>query len=431
MSHETKQQLLRKSEAVKSVTFVLILTVFSILLSANSVHAIEVTATVPVGLGPVRAVYDSGRGEVFVANGGSNSVSVISDVNDSVIATISLPSDSPSPSDIAYDSSKGEIFVLNNPFDDIFASSTISVISDTTNSIVTTINLGFSNVAGICYDLKMRDIVVASQTPGGPVTFISDTSNSVASTVNVGGHPQGIVYDSGTGAIFVSTEGDTNSWVSVIPDYSNAVITNVTVQNVPIGLAYDSGKGEIFAAIVGTTELVNPELGVIIISDQTNSVVASVPMSEGTVNLAYDNKQGLIFVSYAGESNVVSVISDSSNSVVANITLADPTLWGLCYDSAKSEIYAPNFYNSTVTVISDELATTHLATTPSSTPTVPESSWLAILPVFIFILSIAIIIGLGLAVYFRKHKPKTESDRNLDQVRQENLTNNHLSDLTS
>ena len=42
------------------------------------------------------------------------------------------------------------------------------------------------------------------------------------------------------------------------------------------------------------------------------------------------------------------------------------------------------------------------------TPSVPEFSWLAILPVFIFILSIAIIIGLGLVVYFRKHKPNNE-----------------------
>jgi len=180
---------------------VLILIVFFILLAANLVAAIEVTATVPVGLGPVWTAYDSGRREVFVANGGSNSVSVISDANYSVIATIPLPSDSPSPSDLAYDSSKGEIFVLNNPFDEIFASSTISVISDTTNTIVTTINLGFNNVVGICYDSNRSAIVVASQNPGGPVTFISDTSYSAASTINVGGHPQGVVYDSGKGAI--------------------------------------------------------------------------------------------------------------------------------------------------------------------------------------------------------------------------------------
>ena len=132
--------------------------------------------------------------------------------------------------------------------------------------------------------------------------------------------------------------------------------------------------------------------GVTVISDQTNSVVASVPMSEGTVNLAYDNKQGLVFVSHAGESNVVSVISDSSNSVIANVTLADPTLWGLCYDSAKSEIYASNFYNSTVTVISDQLATPTPTTTASSTPNVSEFPALAILPLFVSLPLIAVVL---------------------------------------
>lgn len=358
-----------------------LMTLILALLGANSVHAIEVTATVPVGSSPTAAVYDSGKGEVFVADSGSNSVSVISDVNDSVVATIPLPSGSLSPNDLAYDSNKGEILVLNNPggvlsfFSSL--SSTISVISDSTNTIVTTITLGFNNVVGICYDSNKGDIVVASQNPGGPVSFISDTSDSVVSTVLVGGHPQGIVYDSGMGETLVSTEGDTNSWVSVIPDNSNTVVANVTVENVPLGLAYDFGKGEIFAASVPGPELdqlVNPNVGVYVISDQTDSVITSVPMPTGTIRLAYDSKQGEIFVTYAGDGNTVSVISDSSNSVIANVTVANTPLHGLCYDSSKSEVFVTNYSNATVTVISDSFApspTTTPTTMPSS-PSVPE-----------------------------------------------------------
>jgi YVTN family beta-propeller protein len=358
------------------------------LLAANSVHAIEVTATVPVGSSPMAAVYDSGKGEVFVANSGSNSISVISDANDSVVATIPLPSGSLNPNDLAYDPNKGEILVLNNPGGvlSIFShlSSTISMISDTTDTIVTTITLGFNNVVGICYDSNKGDIVVTSQNPGGPVSFISDTSDGVVSTVLVGGHPQGIVYDSGMGETFVSTEGDTNSWISVIPDNSNTVVANVTVQNVPLGLAYDFGKGEIFAASVPTPELnqlINPEVGVYVISDQTDSVVTSVPMPTGTVRLAYDSEQGEIFVTYAGDSNIVSVISDRSNSVVANVTVANTQLQGLCYDSAKSEIFVTNPSNATVTVISDSSvpAANATPTTVPSSPSVPELSFQVLL----------------------------------------------------
>lgn len=344
----------------------------------NAVHAIEVTATIPVGSGPMGAVYDSGKAEVFVANSDSNSVSVISDANNSVVATIPLSSGALNPSDLAYDSGKGEIFVVNNPGELSFSSSTISVISDSTNAIVATITLGFNSVVGISYDSANGEMFVASQYPGGPVSIISDASNSVVSTVLVGGHPQGIVYDSGLGEMFVSIEGDTSSWVSVISDISNTVVANVTVENIPLGLAYDSGKGEIFVASVPNPELdqlVNPTVAVLVISDQTNTVVASVPMPTTTVRLVYDSKQGEIFATYAGYSNTVSVISDGNNTVIANVTVANSALQSLAYDSFKSEIFVTNPSNNTVSVISDSplpSITPSPTSSASPSPTVPE-----------------------------------------------------------
>jgi YVTN family beta-propeller protein len=46
--------------------------------------------------------------EIFVANYGSNTVSVISDTNDNVVANVTVGSN---PNGIAYDSNKHEIFV--------------------------------------------------------------------------------------------------------------------------------------------------------------------------------------------------------------------------------------------------------------------------------------------------------------------------------
>jgi YVTN family beta-propeller protein len=47
-----------------------------------------VTATIPVGQAPTCAAYDSYKGEVFVSNGQDNTVSVISDSTNTVTATI-------------------------------------------------------------------------------------------------------------------------------------------------------------------------------------------------------------------------------------------------------------------------------------------------------------------------------------------------------
>ena len=85
-----------------------------------------VVATVTVGTGPYDLGYDSAKGEVFVANAYSRSVSVISDSNNQVTCNRS-PSEA-APLGVAYDSAKGEIFVANS------VSGTVSIISDSTNT---------------------------------------------------------------------------------------------------------------------------------------------------------------------------------------------------------------------------------------------------------------------------------------------------------
>ena len=94
----------------------------------------SVVGTVLVGTQPSGLAYDSARGEVFVTNSNSNSVSVIMGTNDSVVATINVghvPYGNP-----AWDGSQGELFVPNA------GSNSLSVISVATDSIVSTIALG-------------------------------------------------------------------------------------------------------------------------------------------------------------------------------------------------------------------------------------------------------------------------------------------------
>jgi YVTN family beta-propeller protein len=82
-----------------------------------------VVATIPVGITPYGVAYNSVTNEIYVSNHGSNSVSVISDSNNTVVATIPVGN---TPSGITYDSGKGEMFVTN------MGDNTVTVISDTT-----------------------------------------------------------------------------------------------------------------------------------------------------------------------------------------------------------------------------------------------------------------------------------------------------------
>jgi YVTN family beta-propeller protein len=80
-----------------------------------------VVATIPVGTQPVAIAYDSGKNQITVTNHGNNSVSVISDSENSVTATITVGDE---PVGIAYDSGTSELYVTNH------GDNTVTVIPD-------------------------------------------------------------------------------------------------------------------------------------------------------------------------------------------------------------------------------------------------------------------------------------------------------------
>ena len=121
----------------------LILIAIFALSTAHSAYGLTVTATIPVGKPGTNnpydygAAYDSGKGEVFVTNAGSDTVSVISDRTNAVIATVPMRF---APYAIAYDSAKGEIFVANG--NAATKLGTVSIISDSTNTVVANVTVG-------------------------------------------------------------------------------------------------------------------------------------------------------------------------------------------------------------------------------------------------------------------------------------------------
>ncbi|MGB9003967.1 MAG: YncE family protein, partial [Nitrosotalea sp.] len=119
---------------------------------------------------------------------GANTVQATDSAANAVTASITVSS---SPEGVAYDSGKGEVFVANK------LSNTVSVISDSSNTTVATVSVG-TNPLGVAYDPAKGEVFVAN-TGSNSVSIISDTSNTVVATVTVGFHPAGLAYDSGKG----------------------------------------------------------------------------------------------------------------------------------------------------------------------------------------------------------------------------------------
>jgi YVTN family beta-propeller protein len=185
------------------------------------------------GFNPSAVAYDGGKGAVFVANYGSNSVSVISDAPNPVLTTIPVGT---RPYGVAYDSGKGEVFVSNQ------LSNNVSVISDATNTVVATIPVG-THPLGIAYDSRKGEVFVINSNSNN-VSVVSDMNNAVVTTIPVGFNPLDVAYDSGKGEVFVTNANSNN--VSVISDATDTVVATVAVGSGPAGLAFDASNGYVY-----------------------------------------------------------------------------------------------------------------------------------------------------------------------------------------
>jgi DNA-binding beta-propeller fold protein YncE len=312
--------------------------------------------------------------EIFVVNYVGGDIQVFSDSNNAVVADITaLTQYAGAPYDIAYDSGKGEMWIA----DDTGA----YAISDATNTVVANVTNGLEpHLTRIAYDSGMGELFVTPSYYDVPtpnvVQVISDSTNTIVANIT-GGVPFAMVYDKAKGEIFVSESQSSanggNGYIAVISDKTNSVVTTIPISNSGfVGfLAYDSGKGEIFAQTGSNT--------VSVISDSSNKVVATINGVnfgwEGT--LAYDSGKGEIYMN--GE-NEVEVISDSTNKVIGTVNTGFSQPVDIAYDSGTGEIFAANsLIPGTVAVISDSSSgtstsspSTSASTSPTSTPKVPE-----------------------------------------------------------
>jgi YVTN family beta-propeller protein len=311
--------------------------------------------------------YDSAKGEIFVSNAGSNTVSVISDSNNAVVATVAVGG---APDGLAYDSAKGEVFVSNH------ASNTVSVISDSTNTVV-------------------ANITIASSGTGGS-------------------GPAGIAYDPTKGELYVADSDSclgycpiSSNTVSVISDSSNKVVANVTVGEWPSTIAFDATKDEMF---VGTSFGGAAPNNVTVISDATNAVVANLVLGNerGLGSMVYDPANGLVLAT-TGVGALVYMISDSANAIVGNLTLGGVYgtggASGVVYDSGKGVLFVSDG-SSKVFVVSGSAAstTTNVITTPSTTASTAASSSLPVSYILLVLIQVGVILGVMRSSLGRKRK---------------------------
>ena len=245
-----KNKIINKKILAYAFVLIMLLTAFSILGTALShdtppstipqpspdtpSYSYNSAGSIKVGSSPFGLAFDSENDYVYVANDGSNSVSIISGTT--VIANVSVGS---TPECVVYDPVNHYIYVAN------YGSNSVSIISGT--AVISTVSVG-SYPVGVGFDSANNYTYVANS-GSNSVSIISGTA--VVSTVSVGSSPWRVAYDSGNKYIYISNQGSNS--VSIIS--GTTLIANVSVGSSPWGIAYDSVNHYIYVSNSGSNSV--------------------------------------------------------------------------------------------------------------------------------------------------------------------------------
>ena len=282
---------------------------------------------------PTAAQYDAWDGQVFVVEGGSDSVAVVALANETLLTTLSVGR---SPAGVAYDETTGEVFVANSGSDNL------SVIANATDTVVGAI-ADAGDPTGVALDPALGEVFVTDRATGN-VSDLAESGAGAATVVPVAYLPSAVAFDSGTGAWVVANSGSDTA--SVITLASAVVTGTVAVPLDPWGVAYDPSAGQVFVTNRG-----NAPDNVTVISEANDTAVATIAVGDSPAGLAYDSGRQELFVANSAD-GTVSVISVAHADVVATIPVGDVPL-GVAYDPGRGEIFVTNDYSFTVSVIND------------------------------------------------------------------------------
>ena len=199
------------------------------------------------GKNPAGIVTNPINNTIYVTNMGSNTVSVINGTTNAVVANVTSATREGegsgffSPAGIAYDSDNGNVYVANR------GSDTISVINGSTNLLIDEISMDTVAPSGIVYNAA-NNLIYATSEGSNRVSMINGTTNTVVATIPVGLGPTGIAYDQSNGNVFVSNSA--NGTISIIDGLKNNVTGTISLgtNRTPNGVLYNPDTDSLFVA---------------------------------------------------------------------------------------------------------------------------------------------------------------------------------------
>ena len=216
----------------------------------------------------------------------------------------------------------------------------VSVISNVTNSIVATIDVD-AGPYGIALSPDGSMAYVCNYI-GSSVSVINTSTNKVVTTIPVGYNPIGIAVSPDGRRVYVCCNGG----LYVLDALKNQYITGTPLGNYePMGITVSPDGKWLYVA--------NPASNSLLIVDAVTLLYSAVNIptniTDAAFNVAVSPDGRLVYLTGAGTNNVY-VISTASQSIVKTINLNSVAI-GIALSPDGSRIYVTNEFTNTVSVI--------------------------------------------------------------------------------
>ena len=270
----------------------------------------------------------------FVTNFGSNNVSVVDVVGNSVVATIPVGL---GPQGVAVNPAANRAYVANND-------GTLSVIDISSNQVVATLNLqGGGGSWGVAVLPALNRVYVANSF-GRTLSVVNTATNSLVSNVTVGAVPKGVMVNPLTNLVYVANSGD--GTVTVVNGNTLATSTIAGVGLGPQEIALHTGTGRAYVAN-GLSNILE------VISTATNALSTTFTAGTGVhLGVAVNPTTNRVYV--ANSNGTVSAINSATNAELSSQfspILVGTGPQGVAARVSTNQVFVVNNGNNTVSVI--------------------------------------------------------------------------------
>jgi len=267
----------------------------------------------------------------YVANSGSNDVSVVSTGTKTVVATIPVGRN---PFGAAVSPDGRTVYITNK--DD----ASVSVIDVYSNTVTTTISVGVGP-QGIAASPDGKYLYVACGAANS-VSVIEMATKSIIKNITVGQNPYGVVFNPSGGLAYITNYNGRS--VSVINTISYAVVSTIGTGDNPAGIVTSPDGSIVYVAAAGANKLT-------VINAATNTLTKEIPVSYNPLAIAISAAGDELYL--IGPSGFINIVNPVTNRVIGT---ACPGAQGIAFTPDHSAFYYTDKANNRLSYTAANLA---------------------------------------------------------------------------